>query len=193
MSRLFVGDPAKFAIESYIGQAFERLSQRALGYFVIHVAGQVYGVRAPDATLLACSFDAVSRRLDRRGSHAAGFGIGMAAEELARSVHAVLYEDGVPERGYLGLSAEELSRELVANDIQLAPDGDAAFDDGSNILQFDLGEQVRLIAFKNSDNAALGVESLAEITMDAVEFYQVLESWLDQFEATWRAALDLRG
>ena len=32
-----------------------------------------------------------------------------------------------------------------------APDGDEAFDDGSYVLQFDVGDRVRLIAFKRPD------------------------------------------
>jgi hypothetical protein len=58
---MIVGDPSVFAIESEITRAYERLSFRALGYFVIYVCGRSYGVRAPDATMLACSFDAVEK------------------------------------------------------------------------------------------------------------------------------------
>jgi hypothetical protein len=37
---------------------------------------------------------------------------------------------------------------IYSRHILWAPDGDAAFDDGSYILQFDVDERVRLIAFK---------------------------------------------
>lgn len=43
-----IGDPAVFAVESQITSAYERLSLRALGLFVIHIQGQTYGVRLPD-------------------------------------------------------------------------------------------------------------------------------------------------
>ena len=44
-----------FGIESGVAQAYERLSFRALGFFVLHVGGMRYGVFEPDATLLANS------------------------------------------------------------------------------------------------------------------------------------------
>jgi hypothetical protein len=190
MSGLFVGDKSRFAIESYIAQPFERLSQRALGYFLVHVGGQVYGVRSPQATLLACSFDAVNRRLAHRGTHVASFGMEESAKNMVNCVHAALYEDEPAEGQFWGMSQESLGDELAAHEIILAPDGDAAFDDGSHVLQFDQGERVRLVAFKNSSDAASGTDSLADVTMDAAEFYQILEDWRDRFELAWRSALN---
>lgn len=192
MSILLVGDKSRFAIESYLAQPFERLSQRALGYFIVHICGRVYGVQSPEATLLACSFDAVTRRLTRRGTHIAPFATGESAQELVHAVQTALYEDTRPDVRFWGMSAEGLSDELTAQEIVLAPDGDAAFDDGSHILQFDQGDQVRLVAFQNSSDAAWNGDSLTDLTMDAAEFYRVLESWLHQFELAWHIALATR-
>lgn len=192
MSSLLIGDKSRFAIESYIAQPFERLSQRALGYFIVYVGGQVYGIQAPEATLLACSFDAVNRRLARRGTHIASFDTDASMEKLVDSVHKALYEDCSPELQFWGMSAEGLSDELNAHEIILAPDGDAAFDDGSQILQFDQGERVRLVAFKNSSDVVTGTDALVDVKMDAAEFYQILESWRDQFELTWHRALAVK-
>ena len=62
----------------------------SLNFFVIHLGGKMLGVRSQDATLLACSFDTVSRRIARRGTLAArlqsrrtaasggGIGVGVA-------------------------------------------------------------------------------------------------------------------
>lgn len=60
---MIIGNPSIFAIESTITRAYERQSLRALGFFVIHVRGHCYGVRSPDSTFLACSYDEVLRRL----------------------------------------------------------------------------------------------------------------------------------
>src|SRR5580700_10908121 len=70
---VIIGDPSVFAIESGITQAYDRLSQRALGFFVIPVGGRRFGVYKPDATMLGCSFDTVQRRIAERGTHTASF------------------------------------------------------------------------------------------------------------------------
>jgi hypothetical protein len=66
-------------------EAYERLSLRGLGSFVIHVAGRSYGVNQPYATMLACSFDEVDRRLADRGSHVPSFPIDASAGEIAHA------------------------------------------------------------------------------------------------------------
>ena len=58
-----------FAIESGISEAYEHPSLRGLGFFQIRLAGIAYGVRSMDATLLACSFDEVAKRVRDRGTH----------------------------------------------------------------------------------------------------------------------------
>ena len=68
---MITGNINTFAIESIITQAYERLSFRALGCFVIHIEGLRYGVYETDASMLACSYDEVKRRLADRGSHIA--------------------------------------------------------------------------------------------------------------------------
>ncbi|MGD9724686.1 MAG: Imm42 family immunity protein [Pirellulales bacterium] len=66
---MIVGDINRIGIESSIAQAYEHLGMRALGLFVLHVGGQRFGVYAPDATMLACSFDSVVQRIEHRGLH----------------------------------------------------------------------------------------------------------------------------
>jgi hypothetical protein len=74
-----IGDTSIFAIESEITRAFERPSWRGLGFFVIHVAGQRYGIKSPGQSVSQCwpalsmklgheSPDAthIARRLQRR-------------------------------------------------------------------------------------------------------------------------------
>jgi hypothetical protein len=42
---------------------------RGLGYFVINILGQSYGIKEEDATALACSYEEVLRRIHDRGKH----------------------------------------------------------------------------------------------------------------------------
>src|SRR5882672_2282909 len=111
-----VGNPNIFAIESRISQAYERLSFRALGYFVIHVRGHTYGRRSPDSTMLACSFDAVERRIAERGKHIAPFAGESDAGRIASSVREAVY-GGRAENTYFGLSREEFCDLIYGNSI----------------------------------------------------------------------------
>ncbi len=79
---MIIGNKTTFAIESGITKAYERLGFRALGFFLVHIGGECYGVREPDATLLANAFDEVARMIADRGKHIAPF----AAEPNARII-----------------------------------------------------------------------------------------------------------
>src|SRR5579863_7178603 len=100
------GDPSVFAIESEITRAFERLSWRGLGFFVIHVAGQVYGIRSPGQSMLACSFDEVANRISGRGSHQAPFAHA-AALDIANAYTSAIYLDGGENETYFGMSEDQ--------------------------------------------------------------------------------------
>ncbi len=186
---MVVGDPSVLAIESSITQPYERLGQRALGFFVIHVGGKSYGVRSPEATLLACSFDAVRRRIVRRGEHCVLFGSEPDAAKVVDAVRAAMYGEDCQGESFFGMSADVLRDALASNEIVWAPDGDAAFDDGGHVLQFDQGSKVRVVAFKNAGNQDEVASTLAEVWMNADEFYGLLNKWQGRFEAEWAAAL----
>ena len=188
---MLVGDPSTLAIESSITQPYERLSQRALGFFILHVGGKSYGVRSPEATLLACSFDAVRRRIGRRGEHCVVFGSEANAANIVDAVHAAMYDEDRQGETFFGMSADELREALASNEIVWAPDGDAAFDDGGHVLQFDQGDRVRLIAFRSTGNPDEVLSTMTELWMRADDFYQLLENWQSSFEAEWTAALKL--
>src|SRR5262249_5900052 len=140
-----VGDTSVFAIESEITVAYHRASFRALGFFTIYVRGKMFGFRKPDATMLACSFDAVETRLSNAGSHTFPFGDADAASIVSAYEHALFIDDGT--KSCFGMSSQAFIELLHEKNIVWAPDGDEAFDDGSHILQFDIGDRVRLIAF----------------------------------------------
>jgi hypothetical protein len=182
---VIIGNPEMFAIESGITRAFPRLGARALGYFLIHVAGYEYGVRAPEATMLACSFDEVGRRLAERGTHTAPFSGESDGAAVARSVRLACYDTEAADQGFFGLSGSELESLVYSKKLLWAPDGDEAFDDDSFIVQLDVGSQVRLVAFRSSVDYDVDEGSLRDVVLSGDLFYSVLEEWWSRFEAEW--------
>ncbi len=100
-----------------------------------------------------------------------------------------MYGDDRQHEVFFGLSATEVRNALASNEIVWAPDGDAAFDDGGHVLQFDQGDMVRLIAFKNVGGIDEIAQTLAEAWVTADEFYGLLGRWQSGFEAEWATAL----
>jgi hypothetical protein len=191
---MIIGDPSVFAIESVIAKAYERPSFRALGFFAIHVDGKCYGVRKPDATMLACSFDEVEQRIPQRGRHTAPFADEPDAGKIADAFRNAIYADEQSE-SYFGIPLLEFQRFLAgnANDLVWAPDGDEAFDDGSYVLQFDIGEQVRLIAFRCKEGGRHDPASIRDVRITADDFYHTLQQWHEAFKAEWASSPKIRG
>ena len=104
-------------------------------------------------------------------------------------MRGAMYEDGRQSEKFFGRSAAELREDLAVNEIVWAPDGDAAFDDGGHVLQFDQGSRVRVISFRNANRPGEVTNSIAEIWMNADEFYNLLGEWLSRFETAWLAEL----
>ena len=141
---MIIGDQSTVAIESHVSQAFHRLSFRALGSFTIHVDGLRFGVSDPDATMMALSLEEVERRIRDRGTHITPFtngGAGTIADAYRYAFYGEEYGSGYP-----GMTVQTFASAIRSGHIQWAPDGDEAFDDSSYILQFDDGDQVRLLA-----------------------------------------------
>jgi len=189
MTTLVVGNPSVFALESGITQPYERLSLRALGYFVVHVGGRVYGIRSPEATMLACSLDAVRRRIAKRGTHCLSFVSDSAADQIVAAFCAAMSGEGSRNNGILGMEPSEFLDALNFNEAVMAPDGDEAFDDGSYILHFDQGDSVRLIAFKNVGSGHDIASTIAEIVISAEMFYGILDEWQQAFQIAWENSL----
>lgn len=184
-----VGDASVFAIESGISRAYSRRSERALGYFVLHINGQQYGVRAPEATLLACSFDNVAMRLQAQGRHSVA-GVG---DSPAHSVATAFLRGRYPLTDAVEESDEHFADLVVSAGCEWAPDGDEAFDDGSHVLQFDVGDRVRLVAFRRSGVPLEEIASLSELWLPAEKYYGVLSAWLHAFEIEWAEARSTGG
>jgi hypothetical protein len=182
---MIVGDTSLFAIESEITRAFERPSWRGLGFFVIHVAGQCYGIKSPSQSMLACSFDEVGARITGRGTHQAPFA--EAAEiDIANAYTSAVYLDNNENETHFGMSEAQFTKTLYSKSLVWAPDGDEAFDDGSYVLQFDVGDRVRLIAFKRPESL-VDSASVREVWLSSDTFYNILREWRDIFWAEWES------
>jgi hypothetical protein len=181
---LIVGDPSVFAVESSITQAYERLSLLALGFFVIYVGGRCYGRRTPDSTMLACSYDEVGRRIGMRGGHTGPFAADTDAGQIADAFRDAIYT-GKTKEGYFGIPVPQFCDMIQSKRFQWAPDGDEAFDDGSCVLQFDVQDRVRVIAFSCGQNSLHDPATLHDIWLSAADFYSLLQSWRDAFQAEW--------
>jgi hypothetical protein len=182
MTSITVGDPATFAIESGIAKAFEKPSQRAIGYFVIYVMGRCYGVKSLDATLLACSVDAVQERLERRRLHLGPFSAEPDPIKIVDAYLAARLQLGRESEMFFGMTATTLGDLFISSGLVWAPDGDEAFDDGSHVLQLDVRDKVRLIAFINSSNFAEVISTISEVWIDSDDYYDHLAEWLKRFE-----------
>jgi hypothetical protein len=186
---MIVGNPSIFAIESGITQAYDSRSIRALGYFVLHIGGRTYGVHKPDATTLAPSFDEIQDRIACRGKYTAPFASELDAGQIANAFRNATFSDDPHDR-FFGIPLDEFRKLFytATNDRMWAPDGDEAFDDGSYVLQFDVKDRVRLIAFKSGESYLHDPTTLRDVWLAADDFYHILRQWHDAFEAEWLAA-----
>ncbi len=183
---MVVGDPSRFAIESGITVAYERLGFRALGFFVIHIGGRRYGVQAPEATLLACSLDQVKARIADRGIHTASFAGEPDAGRIADAYRDAVYAPEQENERYFGLAHDEFCGHFCSHQLVWAPDGDEAFDDGSFVLQFDVGDRVRLIGFRSIPQGYHHDPcTLSDVWLEADSFYGILGEWRNAFVAEW--------
>lgn len=181
---MIVGTTTDFAIETTLTKAYKNLGFFALGSFTLHVAGCRYGVNDPEATMLACSIGAIELRLQNRGRHTAPF-IGLRALEIAKAIRTFLYIDDQQSQ-YLGLTQADFGQLLHDHNLVWAPDGDAAFDDGSMVLQFDEGDNVRIIAFQSDSDGPMP-DTLRQTILLAADFYGLLQQWLDAITTQWNA------
>jgi hypothetical protein len=150
---------------------------------------RIYGVREPDASMLACSFDEVNERWQRRGTHCVPFLSGVNAELIAEAFLDAGYRE-TDRVDYFGMSRADFLETLYAHAIVWAPDGDAAFDDGSHILHFDVGHRVRLVAFINEATNDDVLKTMSETWLEADPFYDILARWSGLFLEEWASKLE---
>ena len=188
---VIVGDKSHFALESMVDTYHQERSLMGIGYFLIHLNGYKYGVLQSNATALANSFDNVVRRIQNRGKHLAPFAEQADPNEVAQAFRDALYSGDSTSSHYFGLPESEFSDLFYTNNLIMAPDGDAAFDDSSYILQFDVGDKVRIIGFQCKETDAPSPESIMDVWMEADDFYAVLGQWETQFFNEWKKHIKL--
>ncbi len=185
---MIFGDPSIFAIESGLTTAYEAVSLRGLGFFVIYLGGYRYGIRAPDATTLALPFDGIERRLADRGKHVAPFSAEPDAGKIADAFRNAFYADEQHESFFEIPLADFVELDCCNHLDWTTPYADEAFDDGSYVLQFDVDDRVRLIGYKSRNtDYRHAPESLRDMWLSSNEFYAILQSWRDAFENEWKA------
>jgi Immunity protein 42 len=189
---LIIGEPSVFAVESSITEAYEELYLRALGFFVIYVDGLFYGRRSANSTMLARSFDEVGNRIAMRGSHVVPFVAETDAGRIATAFRNAIYGEE-QKASYFDIPLSQFMGMIYSKRIVWAPDGDEAFDDGSYVLQFDVQDQVRLIAFKTVTCHPYDLATIREICLPADEFYGLLQRWHGAFENEWASLPKRRG
>ena len=173
------GNKSTFAIESQISYLSKDLSiTSALGYFVIYINDHMYGVKSDDATMLSCSFDEVSNRVCDKDRHLAPFSYSATPIDIATAYLSTFYWEHPDVQPELNKLVETFKLYNENNKLTWAPDGDAAFDDGSFVLQFDYADKVRLIAFKNTEQYE---NTINEIWIPIDMFYEILVEWRDCF------------
>jgi hypothetical protein len=62
-----------------------------------------------------------------------------------------------------------------------------AFDDGSYVLQFDIGDRARLIAFDTIEDGSPNPATLRDVWMGVEAYSDVLTRWRDAFESEWNS------
>ena len=180
---MMVGDPRSFAIEFEITEPYPDDHFLALGFFIVHVNGHEYGIREPDATTFGNAVDAANELLQTRGKTPISRLAYLPAHDLADEYLAAFYRDA-PRIFSESVRDERMEEFLSAN--CLWPNQDEEFDDGSHILRFDTGGQVRIVAFRNDDYFP---GNLAEIAVESDRFYDLISRWIGLFHDQRQQAL----
>ena len=188
---MIVGDPGSFAIESSITVALDRFAFVGLGSFVVHIGGRRYGDPDPEeGTLLSYAFEEIQSRLAWRGRHVAPFASEPDAGRIA-DAHQDAYRDPIwapdqEKEWFCGLLQEKFRAVIYSSQCEW---GDEVFNDVSQVLHFDMGDRVRLIAFRSIEaDWHHDPATLADVWLEAGEFYRILKEWRERLEVEWRAA-----
>lgn len=175
---MIIGNVDTFAIESEIKNIENEKGLLALGYFNIIITGYRYGVKELDASYLAATYDSIDFRIKNKGKHSIPQLNKYNAQDIADAFRKAFYLDNLETDNFCGLSLDDFSSQMINSRVQWAPDGDSAFDDGSYVLQFDIGQRVRLVGFKSDPVLPVMPGSVAEVELPADEYYNFLNSWI---------------
>jgi hypothetical protein len=191
---MIVGNPNLFAIESEIVVAFERRLFLAYGSFVVHIGGRLYGDKDPKETpLLSNALREVEFHLAERGCHRAPFASEPDAGRIANAFQDChrnpIWASDEEKEWFCGFTQAEFLDLTRTHHCEWGDFDHIILSDVSVILQFDVGDRVRLIAFRAiEEDWHHDPATLANVWLDADEFYHILREWRDAFEAEWAAA-----
>lgn len=183
---MIVGDPAVFAIESSIAEAYEEPNRQAIGTLVIHVAGRCFGVRDPQAVFLTFPLQWVRSTIRHRGKHRADIDPTIPLAAMFEAVMSIWLAKDREKRTHFGLTANELSDRLFSSGVLWVPNSGTNMSDHTHCLLFDCGDRTRVIAFKypflDEPTFAEVWQSAAEAWLSADTFYGILATWLGRYE-----------
>ena len=179
---MLIGNESRFAIDSQLSEKNLSHSQIGIGYFNIILANHRFGIHEIDATVLGCSYKNVVNCLQMRNKHVAPFSEINDPHCIAKNLRDVLYINGDKGGPVFGLSRRSVINLVYKNKLLFAPDGDEAFDDGSYVIHFDIGPEVRLIGFMSGNGEFYEESTLVDVRLSANEFYGIIESWRLGFE-----------
>ena len=183
---MIFGHKQLFAIESEVSAFYEEPGLAALGFFAIHLKSNSFGVIAPDATMLAAVRDEVKRRIASRGTHIAPFAVDHSAPAITSAIQSAIYDYSWSGQEVLGLPCSVFVDSVVRSHCEFHRRCDESFDDGSMVLFFDVGQDVRCIAQKTFQDKKKDV--LVDLLVPADEYYGVMGEWLKWFDSLLKDA-----
>ena len=180
VAKIVLGHSDSFMLDTCVSLIYpgNRIS-KSLGWFNIWISGHRYGCHEPDSTLLGNSYDRVGAIIRNRGGHTSALSE-YPANDIALRLGGACF-GGLEFAEVQGMSSDELYADVIRRRLWWAPDGDEAFDDGSNVIIFDIGASVRLVGFRMTDNAEAVVDVHESAVPEAV-FYDLLIEWRNRFE-----------
>ena len=181
---MIIGNPYNFAIESEIVKAYSHPGFLGLGYFIVHVKNQTYGIRDDEATLLAGALGSMQEHLEWRGKHIAEFAGRLDSVLLSNLIYGSIYRDAEEVGWPYPLPQDEIEKTVIKNNL-LEKCFDQAFDDGSYLSIIDNEESTRVLAFRSTSEYDVCDVSEAIIASD--EFYSILESWTGSILRQWKS------
>jgi hypothetical protein len=134
--------------------------------------------------MLARSFDEVRSRIAMRGDHVVPFADESDGGRIANAFRNAIYGKERKE-SYFGIPLPQFKEMIYSKRIVWAPDGDEAFDDGSYVLQFDIKDRVRVIAFRSVSHLPYDPATIRDTALAADDFYGLLQEWHDAFQNEW--------
>lgn len=175
---MLIGNKNTFAIEWQITTAYSNPSLLGLGFYSVFVGNRLFGIQGDEATLLACSYDAVLTRIRNRGKHRDDRLDAESPQKILGGYCCAMFGDSDAYDRISDMSAEDFTAAINSTGILFAPDGDQAFDDGSIILHLDRVDSVILVAGKSTKACGVIDEgSVVQVSLEADYFYGCLAEW----------------